>query len=71
MLVTCPIIITLDVTVQEFKESPGLYYNHVGDARLYSTEWKVITYRNLESVDENSELVKNYAPMPAEFCRRH
>ena len=71
MLVTSPIILTLDVTEQEFKESPGLYYDHVGEARLYSRELKVITYINLETVDENFELVKNYAPMSAEFCKRH
>jgi len=71
MLVNCPIILTWDVTVQQFKESPGLYYDHVGEARLYNTEWKVITYINLETVDENFELVKNYAQMSAEFCKRH
>jgi len=64
--VTC-----LDVTVQQFKESPGLYYDHVGEARLYSTEWKVVTYINFEVVDDNCETVKNYAQMPAEFYRMH
>ena len=28
-------------------------------------------YINIETVDENFELVKNYAPMSAEFCKRH
>jgi hypothetical protein len=28
----------LDVTLQRFKESPGLYYDYVGEAQLYSTE---------------------------------
>jgi hypothetical protein len=69
--VTCSIALALDVTVQQFKESPGLYYDHVGEARLYSTEWKVVTYINLEVVDDNFETVKNYAQMSAEFCRRH
>jgi hypothetical protein len=60
MLVTCPIILTLDVTVQ-FKESPGLYNDHLGEVRLYHTELKVISYINLETVDGNFELAKNYA----------
>jgi hypothetical protein len=51
--VTYPIAIALDVTVQQFKESPGLYYNCVGEARLYSTEGKVVTYVILETVNEN------------------
>ena len=49
--VTCSIALALDVTVKQFKESPGLYYDHVGEARLYSAEWKVVTYINLEVVD--------------------
>ena len=48
-----------------------MYYDHVGEVRLYSTEWKVNTYINLETVDENFELVKKYAQMSAEFCKRH
>ena len=38
---------------------------------MYSTEWKVVTYINLEIVDDNFELVKNYAQISAEFCKRH
>jgi hypothetical protein len=34
--------VALDVTIQTFKESPGLYYDHLGEAQLYNTEWKVI-----------------------------
>jgi len=69
--VTCPTALALDVTVQKFKESPGLYYDHVGEARLYSMEWKIVTYINLEVVDDNFETVKNYAQMSAEFCKKH
>ena len=65
------VILTLNVTVQQFKESPGLYYDHLREVRLYHTERKVISYINLESVDGNFELGKNYAQMSAEFCKRH
>ena len=51
--VTCSIALALEVTVQQFKESPGLYYDDVGETRLYSAEWKVVTYINLEIVDDN------------------
>ena len=71
MLVTCPIILTLDITVQQFKESPGLYYDHLEEVQLYHTEWKAIYYINLETVDGNFELVRSYAQMSAEFCKRH
>ena len=41
--VTCSIALALDVTVQQFKKSLGLYYGHVGETSFYSTEWKVVT----------------------------
>jgi hypothetical protein len=69
--VTCSIAIALEVTVQQFKESSGLYYDYIAEAHLYSTEWKVVTYINLETVDDNFRTVRNYAQMSADFCKRH
>src|SRR5215469_3688967 len=70
-IVACSVALALDVTVQQFKESPGLYYDHMGEAQLYNTEWKVVTYVNLETADENFRLVRNYAQMSADFCKKH
>jgi hypothetical protein len=53
--------ISVDVTVQKFEESPGLYYDLIGEIQLYDTEWKIVTYIDLETVDENFKTVKNYA----------
>ena len=65
------ISLAMDVTVQHFKESPVLYYDHVGQVKLYSTDWKFVTYIDLEIADGNFETVRNYAQMSAEFCKRH
>jgi hypothetical protein len=67
LFVTCSIAVALDVTVQQFKESPALYYDHMGEARSYSTEWKVVTYINLETADENFRTVRNYAHTSADL----
>jgi hypothetical protein len=64
---TCSEVIVLDVTVQQFKESPGLYYDFIGEVQLYNTEWKIVTYINLETVDNNFKAVKNYAQMSADL----
>ena len=56
--VTCSIALALDVTVQQFKESPGRYYYHFGEAGLYSTEWNAVTYINLGVVDNNFKTEK-------------
>jgi hypothetical protein len=59
------------MSLQQFKESPGLYYDYIVEARLYSTEWKVVTYINLGTVHNNFRTVRNYAQMSANFCKRH
>jgi len=71
LLVTCSVVLALDVTVQQFKESPGLYYDYIAEIHLYSIEWKVVTYINLDIVDDNFRTVKNYAQMSTDFCKRH
>ena len=71
LLTTCSVSIALDVTVQRFKESPGLCYDYTADAHLYSTEWKVVTYINLEIIDDNFEAVRNYAQMSVDFRKMH
>jgi len=61
----------LDATLQRFKESPGLYYDYVGEARLYSTEWRLLTYIDLQEADQNLETTKKYAQLSMEFCSKH
>jgi AICAR transformylase/IMP cyclohydrolase PurH len=61
----------LPATLQRIKASPGPYYDHVGEAQLYNTEWKIVTYINLEDADYSLETVKKYAQLPTEFCKIH
>ena len=51
----------LDTTLQRFKESPGLYYDHIGEAQLYNMEWRLLTYIDLLEADKNLESTKKYA----------
>jgi len=69
LLVTCSVAIALDIAVQQFKESPGLYHDYIAEAHLYSAEWKAVTYINLEIVDDNFRTVRNYAQISADFCK--
>jgi len=61
----------LDATLQRFKESPGLYYDHIGEAQLYNTEWRILTYINLQEADQNLETVRKYAQLSMDFCKNH
>jgi len=58
ILVTCSEVIAFDVTLQQYKESPGLYDDFIGEVKLYNTEWKIVTYINLETVDDNFKTEK-------------
>ena len=58
----------LDVTLQKYEISPGLYYDHIGEAQLYNTEWKLLTYVDLQEADRNLESVVKFAELSKEFC---
>jgi len=61
----------LDTTLQNFEKSPDLYYDHVGEAQLYNTEWKLLTYVDLHEADRNLETVVKYAELSKDFCKKH
>jgi hypothetical protein len=69
-LLVCAETVALDVTIQTFKESPGLYYNHLGEAQLYNTEWEIITYINLRDAEENFRVVKDLCSYVNQFLQR-
>ncbi|PNF40795.1 hypothetical protein B7P43_G16722 [Cryptotermes secundus] len=47
---------SLDVIIEKYTESPGLYYDDSGTAQPYNTEWKVD--RQIEEVENMKLLVK-------------
>ena len=61
----------LDATLQRFKESPGFYYDHIGQAQLYNIEWRIVTYINLQEGGQNLETIKKYAQLSMDFCKHH
>jgi vacuolar-type H+-ATPase subunit I/STV1 len=61
----------LDVTLQKYDKSPELYYGHIGEAQLYDTEWKLLSYVDLQEADRNLETVVKYAELSKEFCMKH
>jgi hypothetical protein len=61
----------LDATLQKFEKSPGLYYDCVGEAQLYNTEWKLLTYVDLQEAHRNLETAVKYAQLSKDFCKKH
>ena len=52
--------VALDVRIEPVQSSPGLYYQHEADARLYNSEWKIVTYLNLKQASDNVDTVSKY-----------
>jgi hypothetical protein len=59
------------LALERYNESPSLYYERLGDAQLYNTEWKMVTYVNLDEADRNLDTVRKYAQMSINFCKNH
>ena len=38
----------LGYTLEKYKESPGIYYENIGQANFYNTNWRTIVYVNLK-----------------------
>jgi hypothetical protein len=62
---------TLDATLQRFKESPCLCYDHIGEAQLCNTEVRILTYINSQEADQNLETIKKSAQLSMDFCKNH
>jgi hypothetical protein len=57
--------------VKPISRSPGFYYQHKAEAKLYSSEWRVVTYNDLKEATENVNIVGNYINLAIEFCNNH
>jgi len=62
---------TLDFRLQHIPESPGLCYEHIGEARLSSSVCKTLSYIYVAQTDGNFENIKKFAKFTVEFCQKH
>jgi len=61
--ILCVVIIVgqeIDFQTEPVQSSPGPYYQPVGIARLYSSEWKVVTYLSLQGASSNLDTIRKY-----------
>jgi len=70
----CVVIIAgqdVDFQIEPVQGSPGLQYQSVGTARLYSSEWKVVTYLTLQEASNNVDVIRKYIDFVVAFCTKH
>jgi hypothetical protein len=61
----------IDIQIEPVQSSPGLYYQRVGTASLYSSEWKVVTYLSMNGAGDNVDAIRKYTDLRAAFCVKH
>ena len=69
--VLCVIMIAsqnIDFHIEPVQSSPGLYYQPVGTARRYSTEWREVTYLSLQRTSNNVDAIRKHM---VAFCVKY
>jgi hypothetical protein len=55
-------------SIEKYDESPGLYYENKGIAVLYNMVWKTIVYVNLNKLDNETMVLRQYAHHVEMLC---
>jgi hypothetical protein len=58
----------LGYTIDKYDESPGVYYEHLGEATLYNTEWKTVVYVNLKQTESDTNILGQYIDHVNKLC---
>jgi hypothetical protein len=71
MLVVMCIIATsaIDFTVKIYDNTPGLYYDHVGQVQPYGSEWKPVTYVNISKLETTYNTVLDFIIQTKGMCK--
>jgi hypothetical protein len=58
----------LGYSMGKYDESPGTYYENLGEVALFNTEWKTMVYLNLNAMDRESERLEQYIDHINKLC---
>jgi hypothetical protein len=53
----------------KYDESPGLYYEQLGETALYNTNWKTIVYVNSEQTERETNQLEQYIDHVIKLCQ--
>ena len=56
--------------LEEFVKSPGIYYENVGQAVLYSTTWNTVVYLPLKTVTNQLDTLNSYVDYVNQLCAK-
>jgi hypothetical protein len=61
---------SLDIQNEPTENSPGLYYQYEAQARLYNSEWKIVTYLELQQASDNVDVIGKHIEATIDFCNK-
>jgi hypothetical protein len=47
-------------SIEKYDKSPGIYYESKGVAVLYNVKWRTVVYVNLNKIDNETLMLKQY-----------
>ena len=59
-LLNVPALNDLGYSIERYDESPGVYYENKGAAVLYNIAWRTIVYVNLNKIDDETLVLRQY-----------
>lgn len=71
LIVITLMIITVsgfEYRIQSINESSGIFFEHIGNAKLYSEKWKLVTYMNISFYSTKLNLIKSLFERSKPLC---
>jgi hypothetical protein len=56
-------------SVEKYDKSPGIYYESKGVAVLYNVEWRMVVYVNLNKIDNETLMLRQYVHHVQRLCQ--
>ncbi|PNF43974.1 hypothetical protein B7P43_G00917 [Cryptotermes secundus] len=66
---TCVAVVAVDFTVKNYEDTPGLYYDHIGQVQLYTSEWKLVTYVNISKLETTYNTLVDFVAQTGAMCK--
>jgi hypothetical protein len=69
MLINAATLNNLGYSVEKYDKSPGIYYENRGVAVLYTIAWRTIAYVNLNRIDNETLVIRQYVHHVEMLCQ--
>jgi hypothetical protein len=63
-----PTLKELGYSLEKYGQSPGIYYEYMGQVNLYNTEWQVLLYDDLLGIRSQSNEIALYIKYINKLC---